>query len=210
MSVKVPRNRPLLAVTLFEALAADSRRAILGQLLSERDGLMASELSRRLGLTLPTILSHLDKLVAAGLVKAVPVRRGGKVYKRYKAVGTYVRIEADLSLVASVPPREELERMLATLLEKLRERGVLPERLDPRVAAEVLGLDASRAVIAADYYNMSREKILEMLVEEAEEAFKGRDSVDLAEIEERLRLPTYWAVKVANRLEELGALTVSY
>lgn len=210
MSVRINRNRPLLALLAIEALSSDSRRAILGQLLRVKEGLPASVLAKSLGLTLPTILSHLDKLVASGLVKVVPSKRGGKPVKLYRAAGRRLVLEVDLSTLAAIPPRERLQGMLAEVVGKLRERGRLPERLDPYTAQEVLGLETEEALVVADYYNMSRDAIVEMLIEEALEAFKGRDEVELGEIEEALKLTTYWAVKVANRLEELGIVSVKY
>ncbi len=210
MSVRIPRNRPLLALLALEALSSDSRRALLGILLEEKEGLPASVLAKRLGLTLPTVLSHLDKLVAAGLVRQVPSRRGGKPVKLYRAAGARLVLEADLPTLAAVPPRDKLEEMLRIAVAKLRENGVLPERLDPVAAQEVLGLDHREALVFADYYNMSRDAIVELLVAEAEEAFRGRKEVSLDEIERELKLTMYWAVKVAGRLEELGAVSVRY
>ncbi len=210
MSIRVPRNRPLLALLVTEALASDSRRAILRELLASPDGMMASELAKRLGLTLPTILSHIDKLAAAGLVRAVPYRRGGKVYKKYRAAGRRVAMDVDLALLSSIPPREVLEKKLASLVDKAREKGELPETMDPASVKEVLGVDLGEAVILADYYNMSRDRIVDILVGEAEKLFQGKSEVQLSEIEEKLRVTTYWAVKVASRLEELGIMEVKY
>ncbi len=210
MTIRIARNRPVLALLVIESLSSESRRKIIKELLNEKQGLSASELSRRLGLTLPTILSHLDKLVASGIVRIIPLRERGRVQKLYRLPDKDLQMYIDLRLLANIPEKETLKEYLAKYIEESRRRAPLTERFDPQVIMDVLGVDFNTAIMLADYFNMSTEEIVGMLVKEAEALVREKEEVTLEELERLLRVTTYWAVKVANRLEELGYTNIRY
>ncbi|RLE59848.1 MAG: hypothetical protein DRJ35_04785 [Thermoprotei archaeon] len=210
MTIRIARNRPVLALLVIESLSSESRRKIIKELLNEKQGLSASELSRRLGLTLPTILSHLDKLVATGIVRIIPLRERGRVQKLYRLPDKDLQMYIDLRLLANIPEKETLKEYLAKYIEESRRRAPLTERFDPQVIMDVLGVDFNTAIMLADYFNMSTEEIVGMLVKEAEALVREKEEVTLEELERLLRVTTYWAVKVANRLEELGYTNIRY
>lgn len=210
MTIRIARNRPVLALLIIEALSSESRRKIVKELLNEKQGLSASELSRRLGLTLPTILSHLDKLVASGIVRIIPLREKGRVQKLYRLSDKDLQMYIDLGLLANIPEEETLKEHLAKYIEESRKRAPLTEKFDPQVIMDILGVDFNTAIMLADYFNMSTEEIVGMLVKEAESFVKDKEEVRLEDIERLLRVTTYWAVKVANRLEELGYTNIRY
>ncbi len=210
MTLRIARNRPILARLVIEALGAESRRAIIAELLRNPQGLPASAIARSLGLAISTILSHLDKLVAAGIVKVVPARRGGRIHKVYRLQDREIILHVDLPLLASIPSNEVLSGYLRAFINKVREKRSLPPSFDPDDIRELLGVDLDRALMLADYLKLSEEEIVSTLTEEAREAFAGQQKIRFRDIGDRLRIHTYWAVKVARRLEELGEYEVVY
>ena len=60
--------------TIFAALAAPTRRAILARLDAE-DGLSVSDLARPLPMSLPAVMKHLDVLSDAGLIRRTKTGR---------------------------------------------------------------------------------------------------------------------------------------
>lgn len=210
MTLRIAKTRPVLALLVITALSSESRRRIVKELLQARNGLSASQISKRLGLSIPTILSHLDKLLAAGIVRAVPVRERGRIQKLYRVIDKELQLVVDLNLLSKVPPEDVLKEQLERYIKESRKTMPLSERFDPDRIMEVLGVDFETAIMLADYFNMCKEDIVSILVEELREKLSGREEVSLAEIENYLRVTTFWAIKVAGRMEELGLVRVKY
>ena len=210
MTLRIAKTRPVLALLVITALSSESRRRIVKELLQARNGLSASQISKRLGLSIPTILSHLDKLLAAGIVRAVPVRERGRIQKLYRVIDKELQLVVDLNLLSKVPPEDVLKEQLERYIKESKKTMPLSERFDPDRIMEVLGVDFETAIMLADYFNMCKEDIVSILVEELREKLSGREEVSLAEIENYLRVTTFWAIKVAGRMEELGLVRVKY
>jgi len=210
MTIRISKTRPVLVRLIIEALSGDSRRQIVAELLKNPEGLSASELARRLDLTISTILTHLDKLIAAGIVRVVPKRRGARIYKIYRIVDEEIELTIDLRLLTSIPSTEELRKGVRELLREIRRERVLPPSFDPETVRDTLRVDIDTALMLTDYLRLNEDEVVSQLCEEAREIFKGFKEVGLRELEEKLRVHTYWALKVARRFEELNEYLVRY
>ncbi|RLG86579.1 MAG: hypothetical protein DRO39_02765, partial [Thermoprotei archaeon] len=97
---------------VLNALSSRAKLRIL-RILYEKGGATAKEVAEELGVKIPTVLEHLQELVAAGVVAVDEVARGGRRAKVYRLRARRIVIEVDL---ASYTEKER--RVLEELLKR--------------------------------------------------------------------------------------------
>jgi predicted ArsR family transcriptional regulator len=137
------RDRSSLLVSavrrsIIEQLAGLPRLAVEGRPTRDK-GMTAAELGNVLGLHSTTVRFHLDQLVAAGLIGAHFVRRGGagRPAKRYFVV----EAEEAAPQPAAEGPYQVLATLLAGALDPADESRLTPEEAGAQWVRERLGAD---------------------------------------------------------------------
>jgi len=144
-------------------------------------------------------------LLSAGLVKWEWRTVKGRSVKAYSLVDSKLTVQLDLDAFTRLPSRQELLELLHRYVEASIKRGGLPAKPSVDDVAEVLGVDRRLAVAVVDVALMSEEEMVGHLSSKAMEALQGLDEVDVKELASRLNVHEYWAVRVARKLEEVGA-----
>ncbi len=203
----VPWSRPLEAKLVIEALASPTRVNIVRHLLDE-EGLSASELAKRLNLSIPTVMEHLSALMSAGLVKWEWRTVGGRQLKVYSVVDRKISLQLDLDSYARLPSKQKFDELLHEYVERSLSRGWLPAKPTVEAVCEVLNVDWRVALALVEHALMNEEEVVDHLLPKALEALEDLDELAVDELSRRLKVHEYWAARVARRLEERGGFRV--
>ena len=188
---------------VLNALSSRAKLRVL-RILYEKGGATAKEIAEELGVKIPTVLEHLQELVAAGVVTVDEVARGGRRTKVYRLRARRVVIEVDL---ASYTERERaiLEELLKRYLN-LRHYGYRVRAYPSiREVKRLLGVDEDTAKLLVSHIRSRVEQIADTLVEELLEM--DIEELNVAKIVELLRVDHSLAAMVATRMIERGIAT---
>ena len=200
----IPKTRPVEAKLIITALSGITRLQILRILIESREALTASEISSRLGLSLPTTLVHINQLASAGLIKWIYVKRGKRLIRAYRVPERDLVLSLDLYALALTPSLDELDELLEDFLNRYRELKELPSLPSLEEVEKVLKVNRYTALALLDYLRVSEDKVAEKLAEELRSKIEERGEMSLEEVSKELRVHEYWAVQVARKLEEQG------
>lgn len=199
----VPYTRPVEAKMLINALGGSTRLKIMRLLLETPTGLSASEIAEKLGISLPTILTHLSILASSGLISWVYVGRGRRYIRLYKVSEDKLVLNIDLRVFTTIPNIEDLDKTLQDYIQLSRKMDVLKASPSLEDIRKLLNVSVNEAFILLDYFRLSEDKIVESLTQEALKILEKRDQISIDELCEIMRIHEYWAVQVARRLEEM-------
>ncbi|HDI74330.1 MAG TPA: ArsR family transcriptional regulator [Thermoprotei archaeon] len=163
MTLIIPWSRPFKAKLAIEALSSRTRLNIIKILLGSRRGLTAQEISRKLGLSLPTTLEHLEILVSSGIIQREWRVVGRRVLKAYRLVDSQLDLKIDLLSFVETPEKRELEELAHLFVDKVREIKELDARPLLETIQKVLKVDRAKALSVLDYILSSEEEIVDHL-----------------------------------------------
>ncbi len=199
---------------ILDVLCSGPKLEILRMLIDE-GSLSASDIAKKLGIKLSTVLNHLSDLVDAGLVGVKS--EGIRGVKKYFLISNLVKLELDIKrLVAGPESSIKIERTEDSEIESLaleyvrikrsHRRGKLPLRPKVRDVMSTLGVDVDTAIRVVDYINTHHDKIADALINEVIDVVKGRGEINVRELAEKLKVHPYWAVMCIEKLVRKGVL----
>ncbi len=201
-TLRIPGERPLTAKRLMETLTSTPKLAIL-KILYREGAKTAGELSEKLGLKLPTILSHLNDLVRTGIV--VLEHNGRR--KRYVLAAEKIMLEIDLRTYLELDEKlreeelREIEYLAYRYVEAKRRGKGLPLTITVKDVADTLGVDKNTAIAIVDYINTYTDDFIELLVKETLEVIrKYSEGLTLRELSEKLNIHYYWVALIVQKL----------
>jgi len=200
----IPWSRPFKAKLAIEALSSRTRLNIIKILLGSRRGLTAQEISRKLGLSLPTTLEHLEILVSSGIIQREWRVIGRRVLKAYRLVDSQLDLKIDLLSFVETPEKRELEELAHLFVDKVREIKELDARPLLETIQKVLKVDRAKALSVLDYILSSEEEIVDHLASQARTIIGDSDTIPVRELARKMKIHEYWAYAVAKKLEEQG------
>jgi len=200
----IPWSRPFKAKLAIEALSSRTRLNIIKILLGSRRGLTAQEISRKLGLSLPTTLEHLEILVSSGIIQREWRVVGRRVLKAYRLVDSQLDLKIDLLSFVETPEKRELEELAHLFVDKVREIKELDARPLLETIQKVLKVDRAKALSVLDYILSSEEEIVDHLASQARTIIGDSDTIPVRELARKMKIHEYWAYAVAKKLEEQG------
>ncbi|RLE99690.1 MAG: hypothetical protein DRJ63_04620 [Thermoprotei archaeon] len=204
MTLIIPWSRPFKAKLAIEALSSRTRLNIIKILLGSRRGLTAQEISRKLGLSLPTTLEHLEILVSSGIIQREWRVIGRRVLKAYRLVDSQLDLKIDLLSFVETPEKRELEELAHLFVDKVREIKELDARPLLETIQKVLKVDRAKALSVLDYILSSEEEIVDHLASQARTIIGDSDTIPVRELARKMKIHEYWAYAVAKKLEEQG------
>ncbi|RLE80236.1 MAG: hypothetical protein DRJ52_06810 [Thermoprotei archaeon] len=204
MTLIIPWSRPFKAKLAIEALSSRTRLNIIKILLGSRRGLTAQEISRKLGLSLPTTLEHLEILVSSGIIQREWRVVGRRVLKAYRLVDSQLDLKIDLLSFVETPEKRELEELAHLFVDKVREIKELDARPLLETIQKVLKVDRAKALSVLDYILSSEEEIVDHLASQARTIIGDSDTIPVRELARKMKIHEYWAYAVAKKLEEQG------
>jgi DNA-binding transcriptional ArsR family regulator len=200
MTIIVDRNKPVKARLILEALASRPRIQIIKVLL-RHGALSASEISGYIGISLSTVMEHLDILSSAGILVWTLERRVGKPIKKYRVADNNIDLKLDLRKYSVSPNLDDLKRYISEYIDKKTESSVLPLKPTIKDIMETLNIDLELATAVIDYYHLDEEYIIDKL--EDHFAYLGDiEAISIKELAEQLRIHEYWALRLAQKLSE--------
>jgi len=200
----IPWNRPFKAKLAIEALSSRTRLNIIKILLGNRRGLTAQEISRKLGLSLPTTLEHLEILVSSGIVQREWRVVGKRVLKAYKLVDSQIDLKIDLPSFVETPEKKELEELAHLFVDRVRETRELDTRPSLETIERTLNIDRAKALSVLDYILSSEEEVVDHLASQARALLENIETITVRELSKKMKIHEYWAYAVAKKLEEQG------
>ncbi len=190
---------------VMEVLTSSVKRSILGLLARSPGGLAAKEIAESLGVSLPTVLEHLESLVSSGLVRLEDRGRRSKVYK---LVVDCIQMRIELKQYYSLGEDSLKELALRFLEEKLsQEKGRLSIPVGVREVARVLGLDRRTAARVAMIINRDRSLVTSLLEPRLLKLLSEKPLTSVAEVAERLSVDNSIAALLVMELVERGLVT---
>jgi DNA-binding MarR family transcriptional regulator len=203
MSLSIGRNNPIRARLILEALASKPRLKLI-RLILENDKLTASELSELTGISLSTIIEHLDLLCAAGILRWHLVKRGRRRVKQYFLSSRYIELKIDLSTLTEAIDIYEIRELLAKYIVKKIGVSRLPLKTDVRDISNTLELgNMVKAIAILDLFNYDEEYVINVLIGELDRVGEI-DNIDVRDLARKLNVHEYWALRVAQKLSESG------
>ncbi len=207
MSESVPElivENPARALRIMSVLTSRAKLRILS-ILIQRSRVTAKEIAELTGTRLPTVLEHLEELVAVGLVDFEEVRVGGRKVKVYNVKAPRITIRLDLAELGKIE-EQKLEDLLALYLS-LRDRGIVIKS-SPSVheLKKFLKISDEEARSLATYIRSRIDDVVELLIDELLEYAKSRDDkvLNVRRIAQILHVDQALAAMVATRLIEKG------
>ncbi len=195
---------PARALHIMSMLTSRAKLKILS-ILIQRSRVTAKEIAELTGTKLPTVLEHLEELVAAGLVDFEEVRVGGRKVKVYNVKAPRITIRLDLAELSKLE-KQKLEDLLALYLA-LRDRGIVVKS-SPSVyeLKKILKIGEEEARSLATYIRSRIDDVVELLIDELLEYAKSRDGkiLNVKLIAQILHVDQALAAMVATRLIEKG------
>jgi len=173
----------------------------------------AKELAEKIGVSLPTILGHLQDLSEVGLVIVDHVKLNGKVVKKYRVVSRKIVLNIDIKRIREVT-REEEEKQVRSRIEELtlkyiclkRKRGKLPLTVKVRDVMRTLGVDLDTAIMIVEFFNTNHSLIVDYLSNEILNYVEEKGEATIREISDKLHLHPYWVVFATQNLSSKGLL----
>ncbi len=195
-------DNALKARSVIGVLASSAKRRILSMLLESAQGLTAKEIAVKLGVSLPTILEHMDNLIDSGLVE-VEQRgmgiRGGKVYRiKYECIRISLRLDEYVRGGEAL-----VDELAARYVTEKRRRGVLSSKPQVRDVAKTLNVDRETALMIAARIVSNQDWLVEQLISEALEVLRGGPA-GIRDLASKLRVDYALAALVASKLIEDG------
>lgn len=182
---------------IMEVLTSSVKRRVLAHLITDGP-LTAKDLATRLGVSLPTVLEHLELLVASGLVRVEGSPLSGKRYAI--AVGC---VDMRVSIKNHARSDEDALRRLAIEYLRSAGRGIkLPVRV--REVARRLGVDRHTAAQVAALLNNDPSLISGELEHQVEEALSTSRPKTLSELARELGVDASVVAMVVMKLVETG------
>ncbi len=125
------------------------------------------KLLKKLGISLPTILTHLSILASSGLISWVYVGRGRRYIRLYKVSEDKLVLNIDLRMFTAIPNIEDLDKTLQDYIQLSRKMDVLKASPSLEDIRKLLNVSVNEAFILLDYFRLSEDKIVESLTQEA-------------------------------------------
>lgn len=200
MTITVDRNKPIKARLMLEALASRPRIRIIKVLL-KYGSLSASEISGHIGISLSTVMEHLDILSSAGILVWTLERRAGKPLKKYRVADINIDLKLNLRKYSVSPNLDDLKKYIAEYIDRKTESSILPLKPTIKDLMETLNIDLELATAVIDYYHLDEEYIIDRLVGRFYD-LEGFDAISIKELAGKLRVHEYWALRLAQKLSE--------
>ncbi len=209
--IRITSDRPLAAFRLIQALNSGPKLAILKILLENKEGLPAKEISRRLGVKLPTALEHLSDLIKIGLVH---VEFNGKK-KYYVLTSEKIVLEIDLrQLLMLYEKRKDFEMKELELLayryfvEKIR-KDKLPMTITVKDVANVLGIDTNTAIEVVDFINTYTDRFIAFIEKRILDTLGSKqEGYSIDELSKILKIHKYWLILAVQSLKSKSLVKV--
>ncbi len=196
------------ARSIIGVLASSAKRRILSMLLEAGErGLTAKDIAVRLGVSLPTVLEHMDSLVESGLVEVkregISVR-GSKVYRiKYECVRVNVRLNDYVGVGDTL-----IEELASRYIAEKRRTSILPSKPNVRDVVKTLGIDRETALMVVAKIASNHEWLVDQLALEALEVLRTSPA-SIRELAAKLRVDYALAALVASKLIEEGRAVAS-
>ncbi len=115
-AIVIPEDRQLIVRRIINVLNSGPKLEIL-KILSEGKPLTASKLAEKLKVKISTVLSHLEDLVNAGLVKVETESIGGRIIKKYSLISNKIVLTVNIHALTRIEEVgvEEYEREMENL-----------------------------------------------------------------------------------------------
>ncbi len=196
---------PLKARNLIGVLASSAKRRILSLLIECQDGLTAKEIADRLGVSIPTILEHIEDLLESDLIekehKAMGIRRGKKYKIKHDCIKIFFRLEEYV-----VGGEGRLEELATKYIVEKRRKGILSSKPQVRDVAHTLNVDKETALMVSAKIISNQDWLIEQLIPEALDILK-REPASVRDLAKKLKIDYALAALIATRLIEEGKAT---
>ena len=207
----IPEDRQLIVRRIINVLNSGPKLEIL-KILSEGKPLTASELAEKLKVKISTVLSHLEDLVNAGLVKVETESTGGRVTKKYSLISNKIVLTINIHALTRIEEvgveeyEREMENLALQYLKAKREKrkGEFPLTIRVRDVAKTLGVSIDEAVKVVDYINTHPEVIIDNISYELLEIIRKSKTATVRELADKLKVHPYWVVMAAKKLTSQG------
>ncbi len=201
--IVIEKDDPTRARYVIDALSDRTRLEIIKLLISNSAGLTAAQIARMLNKTISTVLSHLEVLTQAGLLKIGYLSFRGRALKVYTLADKEVRLEIDLERLAWVPLRSYLDMWVSQYIKMKRNESILPSKISSKDIAKVLDIDERTAKHVKNKIENERQW-LSSLVNEALQILAERGSINIADLGKELSVARRWAILIAESLVAQG------
>lgn len=201
--IVISKDDPTQARYLIDALSDKTRLEIIKLLITSPTGLTAAQIARFLNKTIPTILSHLELLTQANLLKIGYQTYRGRALKVYSLADKEIRLEIDLERLVWVPLRSHLDLWVSQYIKIKRSTSILPSKISVKDIAKTLNIDERTAKHVKEKIE-NEQQWLSSLVNEALQLLSKRNSVSIAELSNYLSIARNWAMRLAENLVSQG------
>ena len=201
--IVIEKDDPTRARYVIDALSDRTRLEIIKLLISNSAGLTAAQIARMLNKTISTVLSHLEVLTQAGLLKIGYLSFRGRALKVYTLADKEVRLEIDLERLAWVPLRSYLDMWVSQYIKMKRNESILPSKISSKDIAKVLDIDERTAKHVKNKIENERQW-LSSLINEALQILAERGSINIADLGKELSVARRWAILIAENLVAQG------
>ncbi len=194
--LRIPRDRPLAGFRLIQALNSGPKLAIIKILLKYKEGLPAKEISRMLGVKLPTTLEHLSDLIKTGLVH---VEFNGR-RKNYVLTSRKIVLEIDLEQLVMLDEKrkdaelKELEALAYRYLEEKTKKDKLPMTITVKDVVNTLGIDTNTAIEIVDFINTFTDKFVLLIERKILDILRSEDGLTIDDLAKKLNMHKYWVI----------------
>ena len=210
-AIVIPEDRQLVVRRIISVLNSGPKLEIL-KILSEGKPLTASELAEKLKVKISTVLSHLEDLVNAGLVKVETESIGGRVIKKYNLISNKIVLTVNIHALTHIEEvgveeyEKEMENLVLRYLKAKREKrkGEFPLTIKVRDVAKTLGISIDEAIRVVDYINTHPEVIIGSISYELLEIIRRNKKATVRELADKLKVHPYWVVMAAKKLTSQG------
>ena len=208
--LRIPIDRPLAGFRLIQALNSGPKLAIIKILLKHRDGLPAKEISKMLGVKLPTTLEHLSDLIRTGLVH---IEFNGR-RKNYVLTSKRIVLELDLEQLIMLDEKRkdaelrELEALAYRYFEEKTQREKLPMTITVKDVANTLGLDTNTAIEVVDYINTYTDRFVLFIEKKILDALEEENGLTIEELSKKLNIHKYWVILGIQSLKSKSLIRI--
>ena len=201
--VFISKDDPYRARVLIDALSDKTRLEILKLLMNNPTGMTAAQIARILNKTIPTILSHLEILTEAGILRIDYITYRGRALKLYSISEKEISVEIDLQKFVWIPLRSYLDLWISQYIKIKRETDILPSKVSAKDIAKILGIDERTAVHIKEQIE-NNPSWLSSLVNEALQILSQRGFITIADLSKSLSIARIWAKKLAELIVQQG------
>jgi len=201
--VFISKDDPYRARVLIDALSDKTRLEILKLLMNNPTGMTAAQIARILNKTIPTILSHLEILTEAGILRIDYTMYRGRALKLYSISEKEISVEIDLQKFVWIPLRSYLDLWVSQYIKIKRETDILPSKVSAKDIAKILGIDERTAVHIKEQIE-NNPNWLSSLVNEALQILSQRGFITIADLSKSLSIARIWAKKLAELIVQQG------